>query len=256
MVKNNMALIRCANCGKRITDRTEICPHCKAVLISRPDSTAAFKKSILPNSLKRLPSVVVATVETFVAAILTRFILENLCYIYMGEDYKQAIIEGSAAFRGRIAVILTIGFAAYGILPIVLKRFIKVKERICVIAISIILAVTFGASYFPRHSIMNLLEELGTPPMYVYPAIGLPFFYATVLPFWQGSSCLLNIIATKKKRIILQAVSIGTSLVLTAVLAYANVVVFRMGTQGAAYAGVLSSIVTFVFSICYTRKMS
>ena len=48
-----MALISCPNCGKRITDRTEICPHCNAVLIQKDETPIVSKDSVISNVKKR-----------------------------------------------------------------------------------------------------------------------------------------------------------------------------------------------------------
>lgn len=61
-----MALISCPNCGKRITDRTEICPHCNAVLIKKDDTPIVSRDSIISNGKKRIPGVLIATVEALV----------------------------------------------------------------------------------------------------------------------------------------------------------------------------------------------
>ena len=74
-----MAIISCPHCGKRISDRTEVCPNCNTVLIQKNDEIVVSKESILFDSKKSILGVVIATVEAFVMTRLVAVVLGVIC---------------------------------------------------------------------------------------------------------------------------------------------------------------------------------
>lgn len=250
-----MALISCPNCGKRITDRTEICPHCNAVLIKKDDTSIVSKNSIISNGKKSILGVLIATVEALVFTRLLAVMFGALCNLYLGEDGKRAFSEGSRAFQSNIIIILMIGLIALCVLPSIFEKITKVRAKVFIIVISIILALAFGISYLSGSTAIKLLasaegangyrivgEEVISYAHYVL------FFYAAALPLYQGMFCLLNQSVTNKKGYILQAVFALIALVLTLILSFVALSVLCMGTLGTAYAGVFAALIALIIA--------
>ncbi len=250
-----MALISCPNCGKRITDRTEICPHCNAVLIKKDDTPIVSKDSIISNGKKSIPGVLIATAEALVFTRLLAVMFGALCSIHLGENGKRAFSEGSRAFQPNIIIILMVGLIALCVLPSILEKITKVRAKVFIIVISIVLALAFGIPYLSRSTAFELLasardvngysivgEEVVSYARYVL------FFYAAALPLYQGMFCLLNQSVTNKKGYILQAVFALIALVLTLILSFVALSVLYMGTLGTALAGVLASLIMLILA--------
>lgn len=241
-----MALISCPHCGKRITDRTEVCPHCQTVLIQKNDTVIVSKASVLSDGKKNILAAAIATVEAFIFTRLIGIGLGIVCNFFMGENGKRAFAEGNKAFQSNMFVILFVGLIALCVLPTMLERITKVKARTFVIAVSVVLALIFGISYASGSTAMRLLEEANVSPDVIISARIVPFFYAVALPLYQGMFCLLNQGTRGKKSYITQAVFVGIALVLTVVLAVVAVMILCMGTQGAAFAGAIASLLVFI----------
>lgn len=250
-----MALISCPNCGKRITDRTEICPHCNAVLIKKDDTPIVSKDSIISNGKKSIPGILIATAEALVFTRLLAVMFGALCNIYLGEDGKRAFSEGSRAFQPNIIIILMVGLIALCVLPSILEKIAKVRAKVFIIVISIVLALAFGIPYLSRSTAFALLASARDVNGYgivgaavIDYACCVPFFYAAALPLYQGMFCLLNQGVTNKKGYILQAIFALIALVLTLILSFIALSVFCMGTSGTALAGVLASLIMLILA--------
>lgn len=248
-----MALISCPNCGKRITDRTEICPHCHAVLIKKDDAPIVSKDSIISNGKKRIPGVLIATVEALVFTRLLAVMFGALCNIYLGEDGKRAFSEGSRAFQSNIIIILMIGLIALCVLPSIFEKITKVRAKAFIIAIPIVLAFVFGISYLSWSTVLKLFSSARDANGYgivgvtvIGYARHVPFFYAAALPLYQGMFCLFNQSVTNKKGYILQAVFALIALVLTLILSFVALKALGMGTSGVAFAGVLAALIALI----------
>ena len=247
-----MALISCPHCGKRITDRTEVCPHCQTVLIQKNDTVIVSKASVLSDGKKNILSVAIATVEAFVFTRLIGTALGIICNYFMGESGKRAFRDGSNAFQGNALIISVVGLVVLCVLPIILKKTAKMNSQTVVIAISVILALIFGISYCSRTSAYRLFrvykdaignymgEDIFREASFV------PFYYAVTIPLYQGMFFLLNYGKNGKKGYIGQAVFAAIALVITVILAVVLVAFFCMGTQGAAFAGALASLLMFI----------
>lgn len=247
-----MALISCPHCGKRITDRTEVCPHCQTVLIQKNDTVIVSKTSVLSDGKKNILAAAIATVEAFVFTRLIGIGLGIVCNFFMGENGKRAFAEGSKAFQSNMFVILFVGLIALCVLPTMLERITKVKARTFVIAVSVILALIFGVSYCSRTSAYRLFREYtdaignNMGEDIFFEARFVPFYYAVTIPLYQGMFFLLNYGKNGKKGYIGQAVFAAIALVITVILAVVLVAFFCMGTQGAAFAGALASLLMFI----------
>ena len=241
-----MALISCPHCGKRITDRTEVCPHCQTVLIQKNDKVIVSKASVLSDGKKNILAAAIATVEALVFTRLIGIGLGIVCNFFMGENGKRAFAEGSKAFQSNMFVILFVGLIALCALPTMLERITKVKARTFVIAIPVVLAVVFGFSYASGSSAINLLQKANVSPACMNYAIVVPFFYAVSLPLYQGMFYLLNRNENSKKGYIAQVVFAAIALVITVILAVVLVAFFGMGTQGAPFAGAIASLLMFI----------
>lgn len=248
-----MALISCPHCGKRITDRTEVCPHCKTVLIQKNNESIISKESILSDGKKNVPSIAIATAEAFVLARLIGAVCGIICNVFMGENGKRAFSEGSRAFQPYMFVILFIGLIALCVLPTMFERITKVKARTFVKALSIVLAIIFGISFAPWPLTYRLLQAPKDAHGYsivgddiVSDAIVVVFFYAVTLPLYQGMFYLLNRNENRKKGYISQVIFAAIALVITVILAVVLVAFFGMGTLGAAFAGAIASLLMFI----------
>ena len=240
-----MAIISCPHCGKRISDRTEVCPNCNTVLIQKNDEIVVSKESILFDSKKSILGVVIATVEAFVMTRLVAVVLGVICE-YLGETGKRAFSEGSRAFQFNMFAILLVGLITMCVLPMILEKITKVKAKTFVIAISVVLAVVFGFSYASGSSVIKLLQKANVSPEVVAVARIVPFFYAVSLPLYQGMFYLLNRNESRKKGYIAQAFFAAIALMITVILAVVAVMILMMGTRGAAFAGAIASLLMFI----------
>lgn len=243
-----MALISCPHCGKRITDRTEVCPHCQTVLIQKNDTVIVSKASVLSDGKKNILAVAIATVEAFVFTRLIGTALGIICNYFMGEYGKRAFSDGSRAFQSNIYVILLVGLIIMFVLPMMLEKITKVKANTFVIAISVVLAFVFGISYASDSSIIKLLQKANVSPEVMAVARIVPFFYAVSLPLYQGMFYLLNRKDNSKKGYFSQAIFAVIALIITVIFAVVAVMILMMGTQGAAFAGALASLLMFIIA--------
>ena len=250
-----MALIYCPNCGKRITDRTEICPQCHTVLIKKDDTPVVSKESILSDGKKTIPAVAVAGVESLVFTRLLAAVFGILCHIFTGEDGRRAFTEGSRAFRVHMFVILLIGCIALSILPAILHKITRMKVKSSAIVVSAVLALLFGISYLSYSTAFHVLAS--ARDIHGYGIVGetvidyarcVPFFYAAALPLYQGMFYLLNQNVYNKSGYVSQAVFAGIALALTVISALIGIALLGMGTSGAVLAGVLSSVILFALA--------
>lgn len=241
-----MAIISCPHCGKRISDRTEVCPNCNTVLIQKNDEIVVSKESILFDSKKSILGVVIATVEAFVMTRLVAVVLGVICKYFIGEHGKRAFSEGSRAFQFNMFAILLVGLITMCVLPMILEKITKVKARTFVIAISVVLAVVFGFSYASGSSVIKLLQKANVSPEVMAFTRIVPFFYAVSLPLYQGMFYLLNRSENSKKGYIAQAFFAAIALMITVILAVVLVAFFCMDTRGAAFAGAIASLLMFI----------
>jgi|GEM_PF-4349634 len=250
-----MALIVCPNCGKRITDRTEVCPHCKTVLAQEKETPLVTKAEVLSDGKKHLRSAAIATVEAFAFTLLVGINLGVVCAVFLGKAGTTSFIKGGWVFQSRMLVVLSVGLIAQCIIPAILEKIANVKNKISVIILSVVLAFVFGLSYADLSSIYQILANAKDihgynvfSPEFIYNAAMAGYFYLITTPLYQGIFCLLNQDTQDKKGYISQAIFAGIALVLTVILAFIGAGMLCMGTQGAVFAGALAALIMLVLA--------
>lgn len=245
-----MAQNYCSNCGKRITNRTEVCPHCKAVLKQTNENAFAANDGAFSGNLKNILGVIVATLEAVALTKLLCLILSVICGNFIGTRTRMAFSIGSQAFQNKMFAILAVGLIALCILPFALRKLIKTELKTSVIFISVTLALVFGLYYALSSSAYSILSinsfyNMGGTEMVRYATS----FYVVTMLLYQGMFCLLNQSIRRKCEYVLQAIFAGVALVLTVILVIIAVVPLGMGTLGAAAGGILASLIAFILVV-------
>lgn len=250
-----MALIVCPNCGKRITDRAEVCPHCKTVLTQEKETPLVTKAGVLSDGKKHLRSAAIATVEAFAFTLLVGIILGVVCAVFLGKAGTTSFIKGGWAFQSRMLVILAVGLIAQCIIPAILEKIANIKIKISVIILSVVLAFVFGLSYADLSSTVHILANVKDihgygvfRPSIIYDAAMAVYFYVITTPLYQGMFCLLNQNTQDKKSYISQAIFAGIALVLTVILAFIGAGMPYTAIQRAVFAGALAALIMLVLA--------
>ena len=117
-----MAIIVCPNCGKKVTDRMEICPHCHAVLIEQTEQPNITKEAIMASAKDSIVGVAIATVLTIVLVLIWSVIATIMAGYFMGNEAAIAVGSARGVFLSENLTILIVGAVLYCVLSALFNK--------------------------------------------------------------------------------------------------------------------------------------
>lgn len=240
-----MAIIVCPNCGKKVTDRMEKCPHCNAVLIEQAEQPVITKEAIKASAKDSLIGVAIATVLT-IALVLIWSVVATICAGRFGANMAEAVGSARAVFFSENFGLLIVGAVLFCVLSVLFN-----KKSATQFAIGIILTLLFCMIGFGIQN--SQIMKNNVPPDIVMYAKSLSLGFGFAFPMVLGSLSIASYNRTLKEGLRMQAFLAVAFLVLAVVLTVLMLVVLEMGTLGLSIGNLISAIVVFGFAV-FTNK--
>lgn len=242
-----MAIIVCPNCGKKVTDRMESCPHCHAVLIEKNEQPMITKKAIQASVKDSIVGVAIATALTISLVLIWSGVATILAGNFMGTSGAVAVSSASAVFFSENLIILIVGAVLFCVLSVLFNQKSGTQFVIGIIITILFCMIGFGIQ---SKEIMN-----GTVPAEcLMDARSLSLGFGFAFPMVLGGLSIASYNRTLKKALIMQVVLSVGFLVLSAVLDILLIAVFRMGTQGLSIVNLISAIAVLVFALFSNKE--
>lgn len=242
-----MAIIVCPNCGKKVTDRMEICPHCHAVLIEQTEQPNITKEAIMASAKDSIVGVAIATVLTIVLVLIWSVIATIMAGYFMGNEAAIAVGSARGVFLSENLTILIVGAVLYCVLSALFNKKSGTQFVIGIIITILFCMIGFGIQ---NKEIMNS----NVPPQCVMYAKSLSLGFGFAFPMILGSLSIASYNRTLKKALIMQGVISVGFIVLSLVLDVLVIAGFRMGTQGLSIANLITAIVVFGFALFANKE--
>ena len=233
-----MAIIVCPNCGKKVTDRMENCPHCHAVLIEQAEQPTITKEAIKASAKDSIVGVAIATVLTIALILIWSVIATIMAGKFMGIDAAIAVSSARGVFLSENLIILIVGAVLFCVLSILFNKKSGTQFVIGIIITLLFCMIGFGIQ---NKEIMNG----NVPPQCVMYAKSLSLGFGFAFPMILGSLSIASYNRSMKKALIMQAVLSAIFIVLSVIVDLLMLVVLRMGTQGLSIANLICAIVVF-----------
>lgn len=237
-----MAIILCPNCGKKVTDRMEKCPHCHAVLIEQIEQPTITKAEIKASAKDSVLGVAIAAALT-IAVVLIWSIIASICAgLFVGEEAAAAVGVARGVFFSKNLTLLIVG----AVLFCVLSVFFKQKSAAQFVA-GIILTVLFCMIGFAVQNTAIMNSNISELVVWSAKSLSLGFGFA--FPMVLGGLSISSYDRTLKKGLILQGILAAVFIVLSVILGVLMLVVFGMGTGGFSLGNLIAAIIVFAISI-------
>lgn len=237
-----MAIIVCPNCGKKVTDRMENCPHCHAVLIEQTEQTTITKETIKASAKDSIVGVAIATILTIALVLIWSVVATIMAGKFMGNSGAIAVSSARSVFFSENLIILIVGAVLFCVLSVLFNKKSGTQFVIGIIITILFCMIGFGIQ---NKEIMNG----NVPPECLMYAKSLSLGFGFAFPMILGSLSIASYNRTLKKALIMQGVLSVGFIVLSVILDVLVIAVFRMGTQGLSIANLIGAIAVFGFAL-------
>ena len=242
-----MAIIVCPNCGKKVTDRMEKCPHCHAILIEQTEQPIITKETIKASAKDSIVGVASATVITIALVLIWSVIAIIMAGKFMGMETATAVSGARSVFLSENLIILIVGAVLFCVLSVLFNKKSGTQFIIGVIITLLFCMIGFGVQ---NKEIMNG----NVPPQCLMYAKSLSLGFGFAFPMVLGGLSIASYNRTLKKALIMQGILAAIFIVLSVVLDLLVIVVFRMGTQGLSIANLICAITVFGIALISNKE--
>lgn len=233
-----MALYTCPCCGGQITDRMDICPHCRAIL-RQPSAPAPITKEQLSISAK---SSIFGALTALGFTILLLLLWNGLSTVmggrFIGESALAAVQGANMVFFARVFALLPAGAALFCALAVFLRGHSPAD-----FLGSVILFLLFAVIGYATQSIYVMRSNI--EPYAVDMARQLSLAYGAAFPLTLGGLALLSLDRTFKKALCLQLIGTGAWFVISVLLQLFLIAVMRFGVLSFTLGTLVSSLLLF-----------
>lgn len=233
-----MAIFACPCCGGQITDRMDVCPHCRAIL-RQPSAPAPITKEPVEISAR---SSVLGTLTALGFSILLLLLWNGLSSVmggrFIGEFALAAVQGANGVFFARVFALLPAGAVLFCVLAVFLRGHSPADFLGSVILFLLFAVIGFAvqSSYVMRSNI---------EPYAVDMARQLSLAYGAAFPLTLGGLALLSPDRTFKKALCLQLIGTGAWFVISVLLQLFLVVVMEFGVLSFTLGALISSLLLF-----------
>ena len=237
-----MAIIFCSQCGKKVTDRMTVCPHCQAVLIKKAESKPVTKEEIQVSLKGDLMGVGISLGITLLMAFIWSFFALIVMGRYLGNEAAVAVGYARQAFFSKGLLLLVIE----SLILCVLSVFCK-KNAILHFAFTTVIALLCALILRAFLPAFLLKSGVVQPDKLAYTMMAAPGF-AFAFPALLGALTLAAFDRPLKTGIILQAGLCAVFFVLSVVFCLLMIVLFGMGTHGLATGNLITAIIVLLLA--------
>lgn len=238
-----MAIIKCKNCGKQVSDRSEQCPFCKTVLIEHHTVEAVSNENIKGILKKTIIGCLIAAVISIFMYVALGTVLTSIANTYVGRNAGEAIEFVTMSRFSSIILITIIEIIFFIMLPVLFKAKSDIGYAVAAI-VFVLLCIFF---YFIQAS-ADIEFPIGREDLAVY-CISYLKFSAISLPLLQGSLFLSGYHKKLGKSLMLQIIMSVVYFVVTIGLVFLSVSVLVMGIVGIGLSQTVAGIIVLVFTL-------
>lgn len=233
-----MAIIVCPNCGKKVTDRMENCPHCHAVLIERTEQPTITNETITASVKDSIVGVAIATVLTIALVLIWSVVATIMAGNFMGNSVAIAVSSARSVFFSKNLITLFFGAVLFCILSVFFN-----KKSAAQFVIGIIITVLFCIIGFSIQYSAVMKGGISADIFVFTKTLSLGFGFA--FPMLLGSLSISSYNRPLKKALIMQGVLAAVFIILSVILDVLMLAVLCMGTQGLSFANLIAAITVF-----------
>ena len=248
-----MAIIACHNCGKKVTDRMEECPHCHAVLIEKAEKQKVNKpilsKEVMKASVKG--NIIYAALATFLTTTVVQLGTVSATIIagkFLGTDAATAVVYAKNAFFSNTFLLLLLAQILLGVWPVLFKQLPGNQFLVTLIA-SVLLAIIGWA--VQHHAV---LQYKGLRPELMAYLQSLSIGFGAAFPLLWGSLSVTSYKRTIIKALITQVIWTVVFVISSVILDVLMLIVFKMGTRGISIGNLISAIFVFALALLTNKE--
>ena len=240
-----MAMIKCKNCSKDISDIYDNCPYCKTEVHSKNSpSHSDYSSDDLKTNLIQLAS---AAVFTYIALFVMQIISVNNVSYYLGSMFTAGIASVMNAFSLLSVIMLGVSAVCFLILRLILKNFTSLPDFVTYIISTAIITVLWSVVMFIFR--FPLISLLGIPMSVFAIGINVPYIYALAIPLLMGGMLIFASNVKPVIGIVLELVSAVLFVVLYFLLIFPAVFTFALGVGGLIISAALASALTLIIAV-------
>lgn len=240
-----MAICTCPNCGKKISDRSMVCPFCN-MPIGAQESAKIQNGRRSPKT--RIIGIAVPAILTIMALLIWRILMYGLLAMF-GEAFQEGFMLASGQHVFKSIPLVAISAALFWATPSIVNGkqkslYIILTVTCCLIHFIVIL---LGTIYPYTKSLRLEINVVAT-------TIGrvLVLTYGLAVPLLQGALSLMSGYGNFKQALIWQGVYAGIFLILSALLAWCGMWGAELGMVALGVSALVAALLIFGATLCMT----
>ena len=240
-----MAIIVCPNCGEKVTNRMEKCPHCHSGLIKQAEQPAVTKKMIEASAKDGVAGVATATVLTIALVLVWSAIAISYVDQIMGVEAETAVRLARMIFlfSNLITLIVT------AVLLCIIMVFINKKPAVLFVSVLVITVLSGVAGYIIQiFGVVRVrIAYSFDPRLFEYTGTLTPGF-GIAFPIVLGSLSAVSYNRTFKKILVMQGILSAIFIAVSVILGVPMMYNLDMGTNALSVAILFAGISVFLIA--------
>ena len=236
-----MAMVKCRNCGKEITDIYDNCPYCKTPVqsLNNVDKTNDVTNDDLTENL-------ILTGYGSFLALLALILFNSLSNITSGRFVGDMALAAGATAWGAFFIIsvavMFLGAILHTFLPLLIKRFSGIPDQIITLIVTFILTVISTAVLLIFK--MPILGIYQSSPELIHMASQYALYYGIAVPVIQGAMILSGKNHSPLIGVAFELLPLAVFLILGVLLLPLLTLTLALGIGGIVWGGIIAAILT------------
>lgn len=246
-----MAIIKCPQCGKEVSNRTQKCPRCNTILIEEEEKEKVSAKNIKTTIKENIINASLSMIFIFATLVVCQIIAQAIASVFLGQFAVEAIQLAHRLTYFCKFLVLMLSALFFSVLPLLFRQKPDIGY-ISGIIITIILCII--CLYEHENTVGTMLLELGRPDLYSNSTL-YGKCNGVIGPLLQGALSIMGYGNPTKKFIISSVKTLAVFFIFVGAGSFLLISVFAMGITGISLAQILGSVLVFAWSVVKSNEM-
>lgn len=246
-----MAIIKCPQCGKEVSSRTEKCPYCNKVLIEVEKHESVSVETITQTAKENSINIIVSSVLVLLVFLIGNIITKLMVSTFLGSNGAEAIAYANKIGLSKIMIFTLIGVVFYCVLPLLFKQKPDIGFASGIIITILLCLICFAVQ---SGEIEKGLIEIGRPDLIAY-SMSYAKFNGLFVFMLQGALAILSYGNKTKKFFVTAIILLVAYMIVYAVLGFVFVAVLQFGVFGFSLVQLIGGIAVFVIAIIKSNEL-
>lgn len=251
-----MAIIKCPQCNKQISDRVKSCPHCGFVIIEETIDQKQDKEEVIYTNKQNFKFAGLAAIITILAIVLWQLISYFSVSVFIGSIAATALKTATIALLPQILLSVIFCAIVFSLFPNFFQKYIRTTNTVGQLITSFILSVLLIAVF--SSSNVTSIAKINVDAVYIPIIFGYAqtchCFFGLVVPLLLGGMYISNQVGVGRNQLVSASLVAATFLILVIICNIITLILrLGLGVSGINISGIIATVMTFIATLVITN---